>query len=110
MFRYLGEVNEVQSSVSSRMKHVSTLDVITDGSLKVKKRTLVITSYKTSLNSKGKIKDEKQASSHPVTVQEADDLKVKTRSTEARETSENVGDFQYGPANGKFLKRHFPRR
>jgi len=73
VFNRLGEVNKVQSSVPSRMKSVSTLHVKNDGSLKVKRHTLVITSYETSPNSKGKIKDEEQTSSHPVTVREANE-------------------------------------
>ena len=76
--------------------------------LKIKRHTLVITSYKTNSNSKGKIKDEQQASSHPITVREANDLKAKTGLAEVQETPENVGDFQHGLAKGKFLKRHFP--
>jgi len=40
------------------MKHISPLDIKIDGSLEVKRHTLVITSYKTSSNSKGQIKDE----------------------------------------------------
>jgi len=55
MFTCLGKVNEAQSSIRSR---ISTLNVKTDGSLKVKIRTLISTSYWMSLNSKGKIKDE----------------------------------------------------
>jgi len=90
------------------MKRVSTLDVKSDGSLRIKRCTLVITSYETSSNSKGKIKDEEQASSHPIAVREADDLKVKTGSTEAPETLKNVGCFQHGPTTGKFLKHRFP--
>jgi len=39
------------------MKHVSTLDVKIDGSLKIKRRTLVINSYETSSNWKDKIKE-----------------------------------------------------
>jgi len=72
------------------MKPVSTLDVKTNGSLKVKRHTLAITSYATSSNSKGKIKDEEQPSSHPVTVREANDLEANTQSTEVPNTSENV--------------------
>jgi len=68
MFSRRGEVNEVQSFISSCMKCISTLDVKTNGSFKVKRRTLVITSYGTSSISKGKIKDEEQPSSHPITV------------------------------------------
>jgi len=83
------------------------LDVKTDGPLKVKRRTLVITSYETRSNSKGKIKDEEQPSSHLVTVQEANDLKAKNGSTDVLEIPENVGDFQHGPTSSKFLKCHF---
>jgi len=86
------------------------LDVKTDGSLKVKRRTLVITSYETSSDSKGKIKDEEQASfsSYLITVQEPDDLKAKTGSTKAPETLQNIGYFEHGPVNCTFLKRRFP--
>uniref|UniRef100_A0A7C9DQF5 Uncharacterized protein n=1 Tax=Opuntia streptacantha TaxID=393608 RepID=A0A7C9DQF5_OPUST len=73
MFSRLGEINEVQSSVPSRMKQIAAFDIKTDGSLKIKRCTMVITSYEASSNSKGKIKDEEQASSHPVTAWEADD-------------------------------------
>ena len=74
VFYNLGEVNEVQSSVSSHMKRISTLDVKTNGSLKVKRCTLLVSSYGTSSNSKAKIKDEEQPSSYPITIREADDL------------------------------------
>jgi len=60
------------------MKRVSILDVNTDGSLKVKRYTLVITSYGTSSNAKGKMKDEEQPPSHPITIREADDLEDDT--------------------------------
>jgi len=92
------------------MKRVSTLDVKSDGSLKVTIHTLVITSYQTSSNSKGKIKDEEQPSSHPITIREADDLKDDTKSAEMPNTSGNVEEFQYGSVGGKFLKRHFPQK
>ena len=80
------------------MKCVFAFDVKTNGSLKVKRRTLVITSC------------EEQPSSHPARVWEADDLKVENGLTEALEIPENVGDFQHGPASDKFLKHHFPWR
>jgi len=54
VFSHLGEVNEVQSSISSCMKYISTLDIKTDDSLKVKKHTLVITSCEASSNLKEK--------------------------------------------------------
>jgi len=107
VFSRLGEVNEVQSSVPSCIKRIATLDVKTNGSLKVKRCNLIITNYKTNSNSKGKIKHEEQTSFHPIIVQDADDLKAEIRSTEALESLKNVGDFQHGPANGKSLNWHF---
>ena len=71
VFSYLGKVNEIQSSIPSRMKRISTLDRKIDGSLIVKRYTLVITSA--SSNSKEKIKEDEQASSYPITIWEAND-------------------------------------
>ena len=68
----------------------------------------MITSYDASSNSKGKIKDEEQASSQPITVWEVDNLKAETRSAKGPDTLINVEDFQHGPGNGKFLKLYFP--
>jgi len=90
------------------MKRIFTLDVKAYDSLKVRRHTLVITCYEINSNSKGKIKDKETPSAHPVIVPEVDDLKTETGSTKAIEILENVGDFQHGPTNGKFLKRHFP--
>ena len=45
LFSRLGEVNEVQNSVPSYMKRIFASDIKTDGSLKVKRHTLVITNY-----------------------------------------------------------------
>jgi len=58
------------------MKRVSTLDVKIDGSLKVKRRTLVITNCDTSSNSKDEIKDKDHVSSNYITIREADDLET----------------------------------
>ena len=52
VFSFLGEVNEVQSSIPSRMKLIFSLGIKTDGSLKVKRFTLVIPSYEASSNSR----------------------------------------------------------
>jgi len=90
------------------MKLVSTLDVKTDGSLKVKRHTLVITNCEASSKSKEKIKGEEQPSSHPATIWEADDLKAETGSTKTLEIPENVRDFQHDLANGKILQHQFP--
>jgi len=88
------------------MKHIFTLDIKTYSSLKVKRGTLVITNCEASSNSKEKIKEDDQASSHPVINRE--DLQADNEPTKAREISENVEGFQYGPTNGKFLKYYFP--
>jgi len=79
MFNRLGEVNEVQSSIPLRMKCIFTLDVKTNSSLQMKKRTLVITNCEASSDSKGKIKEEEQASFGHITVWEADELEAEVK-------------------------------
>ena len=93
MFSRLDEVNEVQSSVPSCVKCISTLDVKTDGSIKVKRRTLVITNCEANSNSEEKIKGDGQASFYPVTIREDDNLEDDIQSAEAPETTENAEDF-----------------
>jgi len=100
VFSHLGEMNEAQSPIPSCMKRVSTLDVKTDGSLKVKRNSLVITSYGSTSYSNSKIKYEEQPSSHPIIIREADDLEDGTESAEVLGTSENVEGFQHGLTNG----------
>ena len=102
---YLGEVNEVQSSFLSLVKHISSLNIMIDGSLKVKRRTLIITSCEAS--SKEKIEDG-QASFYYITVREADNLEAETGSTIVPGTLENAEAFQYGLANEKSLDHYFP--
>jgi len=106
MFSHLGDVNEVQSSVASCMKRISTLDITSDGSLKVNRQNLVITNCEVSSTSKEKIKGNGQASFNLVTILEVDDLEDDTESAKASKTSGNAEGFQHGPANGKPLKRH----
>jgi len=65
------------------MMHISTLDVKTDVSLKVKRHTVVITNCKDSLNSKEKIKRDGKVSFHPITILEANDREDETKSTDA---------------------------
>ena len=74
------------------MKHISIVDVKTGDPLKVKIFTLVITYCEASLNSKGKIEEERASSDH-FTVQEADDLEAKVESVEAAATSEDGKGF-----------------
>jgi len=104
VFTRLSEVKEVQSFIPS----CTTLDVKTDGSLKVERHTLVITNCKASSTSKGKSQGDGQASFHPITICEAVHLEDDSESTEALEIPENLGDFQHGLASGNFLNRHFP--
>jgi len=54
VFSLLGEVNEVQSSIPSHMKYISTLDIMTNGSLKFKRCTLVIINCEATSNFKTK--------------------------------------------------------
>ena len=93
MFNHLGKLNEVQSSIPSRMKRIFDLDIKTNSSLKVKRCTLVITSYETSSNSKEQIKEDGKASSHPITIWVANDLEVEVKLAEVPETSENTESF-----------------
>jgi len=64
VFNCLGETNEFQSSIPSCMKPVYILNIKSDGSLKVKRHTLVIIYCEISSNSKDKVKDEEQVSSN----------------------------------------------
>ena len=84
------------------------LDIKTDGSLKVNRRTLVITSCEASSNSKENNKEDGQASSHPITVQKANDLEAETGLTKLLKTLEDAEDFQHGPTNVKLLKCYSP--
>ena len=81
-------------------ERIFTLDVKIDGSLKVKRRTLVITNYEASSNSKEKIKGNGQAPFHVVTIREANDMEDETESTKVLETSKNAEGFQHGVAKG----------
>jgi len=57
-FSRLGVINEVQSSVPSCIKRFSTLDVKMDGSLRVKRRTVVLTGQQKSSSSNEKLEEE----------------------------------------------------
>jgi len=108
VFSRLGEVNEIEISFPSCMKHIFPLDIKIDGCLKVKRHTLVVTNNVASSNSKEQIKGDGQASSHRITVQEGDYLENEIESAQALETSENGEGFQHGPTDDKFLKHYVP--
>ena len=89
------------------MKRISTSNIRTDESMKVKRRTLVITSCIASSNSKGQIKEEKQASFDHVTVQEGDDLEAKVEPVSTAKKTVDGGGIQHSPTNDKFLEHYF---
>ena len=68
------------------MEFISTVDIKIDGSLKVKRCTLVITSYEAHLNSKDEIKDDDQVSFNHITIREADDLETEVEPAKAPKT------------------------
>jgi len=76
------------------MKRVFILDVKTNGSLKVKRHTLVIISCEASSNLKGKVEDEEQVSSNYITVWGTDDLEAEIQPAEVLKTLEDGGKLQ----------------
>jgi len=73
------------------MKRFSTLDVKMDGSLRVKRRTVVLTGQQKSSNSNEKSKEEQVASSNHITIRECDDSDSDSE-IELAETSEKLED------------------
>jgi len=74
VFSTLDVINEAQSFIPSCMKCVYTLDVKTDGSLKVNSCTLILTGNEANTSSKEWIKEEEEACFNHITVQEVDNL------------------------------------
>jgi len=68
VFGHLGKINKVQSAIPSRMKRLSALDVSTDGSLRVKRRTMVFTSNKAHPSPREEVIEKEQASSNHIRV------------------------------------------
>jgi len=60
VFGRLSQINEVQSVVPSRMKRLSTLDVSTEGSLRVKRRIVVFTGHKAHPSPSEEVKEKEQ--------------------------------------------------
>jgi len=73
-FSHLGLINEVQSSIPSRMKRFSSLDAKTDGSLRVKRHTVVFTGQQKNSGSNEAAEEEEVISSNHITIHECDDL------------------------------------
>jgi len=88
VFGHLGKINEVQSVVPSRTKHLSTLDVSTDGSLRVKRSAVAFTGHKAHPSSSEEVIKKEQASSNHITVWEVDDSDSKIKLAETPKTLE----------------------
>jgi len=87
----LGVINEVQSSTPSRMKHFSSLDVKTDGSLRVKRRTVVFTGQRKISSSNKEAEKEEVVSSNHITIHECDNLDSEIQLEETPKTFEDRG-------------------
>jgi len=94
VLNHLGEASEVQSLIPSHIKRISMMDAKIDGSLKIKRRTLVITNYDASLNLKDKIEEEDQVSSNHITIREVDDLEIKVEPAEGQQPWRMEGKLQ----------------
>ena len=70
------------------------MDVKIDGSLKVKRHTLIITNCDASSNSKDRIKDEDEVSFNHSMIWEVDDLETEVEPVEAPTTLEDGGKPQ----------------
>ena len=90
-FSRLGVVNEVQSSIPSRMKRFSSLDVKTDGSLRVKRRTVIFTSQRKNSDSNKEAEEEEFVSSNHITIHECDDSDSEIELAETPKTFEDGG-------------------
>jgi len=72
-------------------RRIYTLDVKINGSLKVKRHTLLFTIYGTNSSLKERDKEEEQVSFNHVTVHEVDDLEADIDLTKALKTFEDGG-------------------
>jgi len=87
----LSKINEVQSVIPSFLKRLSTLDVNIDGSLIVKRRTVVFTGHKANPRLNKEVIEKEQASSNHIMVREVDDSDSKMELVETPETLEDGG-------------------
>jgi len=90
-FNRLGVINEVQSSIPSRMKRFSSLDVKTNGSLRVKRRTVVFTGQRKNSSSNKEAEEEEVVSSTHITIHECDDSDSEIELAETPKTFEDGG-------------------
>jgi len=90
VFNRLGNGNEVQSSIPSRMKQFSTLNVKTDGSLRVKMHTVMFKGQPAIFNS-NKEREKQEVNSHHITIRECQDPDPKIELAETPKTLEDGG-------------------
>jgi len=90
-FSHLGVINEVQNSIPSRMKRFSSFDVKTDGSLRVKRRTVIFTGQQNNSNSSNEAEEKEVVPSNHITAHECDDSDSEIELAETPETFERWG-------------------
>jgi len=73
------------------MKHFSTLDVKIDGSLRVKRRTVIFTCQQKNSGSNEEVEEEEVVSSNHITIHECDDSDSEIELAETPETFEDGG-------------------
>ena len=87
-FSRIGVINQVQNSIPSGIRYLSTLDVQTNGSLRLKRHIKVFTCQQKSFNSNEEMEKEQVASNNHITIREYDDPSSKIELTETPETLE----------------------
>jgi len=93
-FSRLGVINEVKSSIPSRMKCFSNLDVKTDDSLRVKRRTVIFMGQQNNSNSSNKAEEEEVIPYNHITAYECDDSGSQIELAETPETFKDGGKLQ----------------
>ena len=73
------------------MKRFSSLDVKTDGSLRVKKRTVIFTCQQKNSNSSNEVEEEEVVSSNHITIHECDDSNSEIELAKTLKTFEDRG-------------------
>jgi len=91
VFGRLDKTNEVQSAIPSHMKRLSTLNVSRDGSLRVKRPTVVFAGHKAHPNPSEEVIEKEQASSNHITVRELDDSNSEIELARTPKTLEDGG-------------------
>ena len=91
VFNHLGDTNEVQSSIPSRMKRFSTLDIKTEGLLRVKRRTVIFTDQQNNFELNKEEGQDEIAPSRHIIVRECEDSDSEIEIVETPKTLEDGG-------------------